>query len=158
MASPCTLSLRTINAQVDDDSHEAIQLICHTCLNLISLTLRNGSYDLDGDFINQSIAQHCPLIESMSTKHWTLTDAGLDTLATIHTMYSSGSTLKQPKVFSSECTSAALKRVVEANPYLRALKVANVDDGLVSCIGRCCGNLKRLALYTNETKPLAGSI
>ena len=84
--SQCRPFLRTIEGRVDDSSLEAIQCLCKACPNIRSLVLWNDVCALDGDFISHNVAQYCPLMEQLSTERWTLTDAGLDALALVHTL------------------------------------------------------------------------
>ena len=150
VASQCGPSLRTIRAKVDDNALEAIQSLCQACSNLRSLSLRNSSAELlNGDAIILAAVQHCPSIEVLSTERWTLTDAGLNALANIHT-------LKQLKVTSPGCTSTVIQRVLRANSSLVLIRVyiAHVDDALVCCIGNYCGNFKSLALIRQASSTL----
>lgn len=121
----------------------SIQSLCLVCPCLRTLCLGNNEYDLDGDFIAHHVTQYCTLIESMSIERWTVTDAGLGALAAIHT-------LKQLKLSSIACSSAAIQRVLVANRNLTLLviMIASIADALVSCIGSCCRNLTRLELYS----------
>ena len=153
VASQCGPSLRSIRAKVDDDALGAIQSLCRACSNLRSLSLRNSSDELlNGDAIILTAVQHCPSIEVLSTERWTLTDAGLDLLASIYT-------LKQLKITSPGCTSAVIQRVLRANPSLVLIRVyiAHLDDALVRCIGNYCGNLKSLALIRHSSTLLNDS-
>ena len=148
IASYCGLSLREFEAQVNEYALEAIKSLCQACPNLRSLSLGNEGDALNGDEIILAVAHHCPLIESMSTRLWGLTDAGLNTMATIHT-------LRELDVASDDCTSAAIEPVLKANPELTFLTfhTPDVDDALVRCIGGYCGNLKRLKLCQSEDHP-----
>ena len=140
IASHCGPSLRTIALSVSSNSLKPILYICRACPNLRSLTLRTS--ELNGDPIVPAVVQYCPSIEHLSTEWWDLTDAGLDTLATIHT-------LTQLKVSAGKCTSAAIQRVLRANPNLAYISVdtAVVGDALLRCIGDCCRIIKRLEWY-----------
>ena len=102
-ASNCTSALRTIQAEVKYSSLEAIKTICQACPNLRSLYLENDSSDLEGDEIIQAVVQYYPMIETMSTERWYLTDVSMDALAAIHT-------LKELEVcaFSALCSSQAV--------------------------------------------------
>lgn len=145
-ASASAPNLRAIVATVGSKSLAAIQTLCKACPNLRDLSLRSSAIgifgdELRGDKIIKAVAQYCPLIESMSTETWKVTDVGLDILATIPT-------LREIKVASFECTSTAIQRVIESHPNLTCVGVDTtvVDDALVSCIGRCCRNLIKVNL------------
>lgn len=151
MASHCCPSLQIIKAQVDDNALEAIRAICKACPNLRSLSLCNDHFETKGDEIIQTLVQHCPFIETMSSsisEPWELTDAGLDALATIHN-------LKNLELYAYDCTSAAIQRVLQSNPQLTFLHVYReaIDDALVRCIGRCCGHLTSLQLSLDSSGP-----
>lgn len=139
--SHCAKSLQTIEAQVNDNAIEEIQSLCRACPNMMSLKLRPVRVDLDGDLISQSLAQYCPLIEVMSTGRWTLTDTGLTALACMHN-------LKELSLKLHGCTSAAVQRVLQSNPQLTSIILEGdyIDDALVRCMGRCCGNLRSIRL------------
>ena len=141
-ASQCCPSLEIIEAVVDDDAVEAIQFLCKACPYIRNLYLGNNSSNLDGDAIVQTVAKQCPFIEVLSTDRWTLTDAGLDALATVHY-------LTELSLRSDNCTSAAIQRVVEATTNLTVFSVHTsvIDDALVSCIGSLCGHLTSLDLH-----------
>ena len=151
-ASQCSPSLEIIEAVVDDNAAEAIQFLCKACPYIRNLYLGNNSSNLDGDAIVQTVAKYCPFIEVLSTDRWTLTDAGLDALATIHY-------LTELSVRSDDCTSAAVQRVLRANPNLTVLSIyiPGIDDALVSCIGRCSGNLTRLDLHQDRVDHTVGT-
>ena len=138
-SSRCAPSLRTIDAKVNNDAVEAIQTLCQASPDLRSLNLRNDIHALEGDAITQTVVQHCPLIEALPTYLWNMTDTSLNALANIHT-------LKQAHIFDYDYSKDAVQRVLEANPNLVAIGLGCVDDALVRCIGRCCGNLTRLVL------------
>ena len=148
IASCCGLSLRKFEAQVNEYALEAIKSLCQACPNLRSLSLANDGDALNGDEIIQTVAHHCPMIESMSTRLWGLTDAGLNTMATMQT-------LKELDVASDDCTSAAIEPVLKANPELTFLTfhTPDVDDALLRCIGTYCEKLKRLKLCQSEDHP-----
>lgn len=143
-ASRCAQSLRTIDAKVNDAALVAIQTLCQSCPNLRSLHLENDNHELYGDAIIQTVLQHCPLIEALPTYSWDMTDTSLNALANIHT-------LKQLHMSDYDYTSEAVQRVLTANSKLVALGLGSVDDALVKCIGRCCGNLTKLVLGRDAT-------
>ena len=105
---------------------------------------------LPGDELIPTIAQCCPLIESIPTERWSLTDVGLNILANIPT-------LRELKLTSDVCTSAAAQRLIEAHPNLTliSLEGKDLDDALVNCIGRHCGNLRSLKLYKSRSSFLS---
>ena len=151
-ASQSRTLLRTIEAKVDDSSLEAIRCLCKACPSIRSLILWSDDRALDGNLISHCVAQNCPLIESMSTEHWYLTDDGMDALALIHT-------LKELRVSGSECTSSAIQSVFRSNPHLTLIRLYGkyIDDTLVSSIGNYCRNLKRLILSKCEKNPSLNS-
>ena len=145
-ASQCCPTLRIIKAEVSVESADAIKDLCQTCPNLITLDLVTDMNELLGDEILRTIAKNCPMIESISTERWHLTDVGVKALATMHR-------LRELKLGFKNCTSAAVQRVITANPNLSviSMKVLEVDEALVNCIGRCCGNLTRLELFRTSS-------
>ena len=145
-ASQCCSSLRIIKAEVSVESADAIKELCQACPNLITLDLVIDMNELSGDEIIRTIAKNCHMIESISTEHWHLTDVGVKALATIHS-------LRELKLGFKNCTSAAVQRVITANPNLSviSMKILEVDDALVNCIGRCSGNLTKLELFRTSS-------
>ena len=145
-ASRCRSNLLDIVADVDDDDNcrVAMQHLCRGCPNLKSLHL-DPIYFL-GDVILRALAQYCPLIESISTEVWEFTNTGLNALATLHN-------LTKLEVSSSACSSAAVQGVLRANPNIALLTIymSDVDDALVNCIGRCCGNLKTFNISREDS-------
>ena len=152
--SQCGPLLRSIKARVVEDSLEAIQSLCQASLNLRCLSIHStADRGLDGDYICQTVAQYCPLIESLSTAQWDLTDAGLGALATVHN-------LKELKVSNFECISASIQRVLQANPNISIISLEGdyIDDALVRCIGRCSGSLRSLHLYSCDSLALSDDV
>ena len=141
--------LRVVDANVDDSSIDAIKSVCRACPNLRILNLMNISDILPGDEVIQTIAQYCPQIEKLSTEYETMTDAGLDALASIHM-------LSHLDIYTYRSTSATVQRVLRSNPLLTLLiiYIAGVDDALVRCIGNYCGNLNKLKLYPSSSPTL----
>lgn len=147
VASACRPSLTTINVWID--SLKAIESLCRACPNLRSLHIWNKIVDTHGDEVTQIVVRHCPLIEVLATD-WTLTDAGLNSLSTLHTLS------ELSLCTDATCTSAAVQRVLSANPTtLVTVKIAiyDIDDALVRCIGKHCRNLKSLELYLDKKSP-----
>ena len=141
IASLCGLSLRVIDASVTHDV-DILQTICKACPNLRVLNLGCTVVGEPGDGIIQAAVQYCPNIEVVpSDPRWRLTSAGIDPLATIHT-------LRELTAIHVTNTSESVQRVIQANPHLTKLFVFGplVDDALVNCIGRCCVNLKNIKL------------
>lgn len=134
--SQCCRSLRTIKAKVGKESGGVIKTLCQACPNLIALRLTfDINVSLITDVIIVAIVHYCPFIEVLPTGH--LTNISMRALATIHT-------LKEFRLFFSNCTSAAVQRVIEANPRLTNISLGGkyVDYSLVMCIGRHCRNLR----------------
>lgn len=148
-ASRCGQSLRSIKAKVEDESQVAIHSICQACPGLRDLSLQNNSIGLDGDFMAQTVAQCCPLIEVLATQSWRVTDTSLNTLATIHT-------LKELKLRNGICASAAIQAVLQSNPNITSIDLFGeyIDDALVRSIGRYCGSLKSLELFKRGSPAL----
>ena len=127
---------------MDNDSKEAIIALCKSCPNLTICDLQCRSDEsINGDEVIQTVVRHCPLIEVLPIAKWTLTDAAVDSLATIHT-------LKVIK-FSSDSTytSESLQHAIHANPMLEELDLCgktSLDAASVSSIGRNCGNLRKV--------------
>lgn len=143
-ASQCGPSLLSIKAEVDDDSLEVIKSLFPICPNIRSLDLENYSVVARDDEVILTALQYCPLIEVLPTAN--LTDISLNALATIHT-------LRDLKLFDYvSCSSQAIQYVLQSNPHMQSLDLqgSHLDDALVNCIGRYCGNLKRLELYRDE--------
>ena len=138
IAHHCGPTLRTINTEIDDNSLDAIQCICRACPNLRDLSLRCIGAEPNGDDLILTAVQHCPLIEVLPCLR-TVTDIAMNVLATIHT-------LKQLSMPSYDCTSSAIQHVLRVNPNLADIFLLSRDDTLVNCIGRYCGNLKRLTI------------
>ena len=149
-ASHYELSLRSIYTEVSRDAPEMIKGTCRACPNLRFLHMRNDMTALDGDVIIQTVSQYCPFIEQLSTENWILTDAGLNALASVHT-------LKELKVSSDGCSSMACQHVLQSNPNLALLSICveDVDEALVRCIGRYCRNLKHSDLTQENSSPLS---
>ena len=148
MAAHCGLSLRIIEAQVNDDSFEAIKRICQACTNLTLLDLYYFNDEVSDDFILAPI-QYCPLVEVLPTRSIRLTDATLNGMASIHT-------LKQLRI-SGDFESAAVQRALQSNPGLTLIsidKTDNIDDALVGCVGRYCGSLTSLKLLGEQSLTL----
>ena len=140
--SNCGPSMRTIETKVDDHSYKAIKSICRACPNLRSLMLTSSVASIEGDEIIQTVAQHCPFMESILTEHWILSNAGMDALANMHN-------LKDLDLSLHNCPIAPIRRILQSNPQLTLLHVYReaIDDALVRCIGNYCRNLKRLDLH-----------
>ena len=140
IATHCGPNLRSINTKVGDNSLEAIQSICRACPNLRDLSLRFIGDEPNSNELILTVVQCCPLIELLPSLRY-ITDVAMNALATINT-------LKQISVFSDNCTSAAVQRVLKSNPSLGGLVFHGsfIDDALVNCIGRSFGHLKRLTI------------
>ena len=142
IASYCGSSLRVIKAEVNSDSKEAIIALCKSCPNLTICDLQCQSEEnINGDEVIQAAVRHCLLIEVLPIAKWTLTDAAVGSLATIHT-------LKVLKL-SSSCTYAyeSLYRALHANPSLEELEIhgkSHINATAESSIGRHCGNLRKV--------------
>lgn len=144
-ASHCAPNLRSIRARVDDNSLQAIMSVCRACPNLINLDLVFEPGDLCGDEVILTAVQSCPLIEVLPTNNLQLTNIAINAMFTIHS-------LRELKLTSKECTSAAIQGVLSANPNLTVLSIdtAAIDSALVSCIGNCCRNLTDLMLNPHK--------
>ena len=145
--------LRIIKALVDHNSLETLKLLCQACPNLIKLQLIFAHSEVLIDGVILAAVQYCPLIEELPTQSMCLTDTALNALATI-------STLKTLKLYPRRCTSAAIQRVLQSNrANLLTISIEGefVDDALVRCIGRCCGNLKSLKLVLYGTLAFSDS-
>ena len=145
IACHCGPNLRIVEAKsLDFDSREEIKAIFKVCTNLA--VLRDSSrayYHTAGDEVILTAVQHCPTIEVLPTHVWHLTDIAMNALSTIHT-------LKELKLFAyfKSCSSAAIQRVLQSNPLIQSIDLEGslIDDALVKCISKYCGNLKRLEL------------
>ena len=133
--------LRVIKALVDHNSLEILKSLCQACPNLIKLQLIFAHSEVLIDGVILAAVQYCTLIEELPTQSHGLTDTALNALATIRT-------LKTLKLYTRWCTSSAVQCVLQSNLSLITLSLEGtyVDDALVRCIGRCCGNLKSLKL------------
>ena len=153
IATHCGPSLRTIKAKVGSESRVPLESICQACPNLVALRLTFSGFFLNIDVIIPAIVQYCHLIEVLPTGR--ITDISLDSLAALHS-------LKELKLLRDNCTSAAVQRVLQSNTHITDidLKGTLVDNALVRCIGRCCGNLICLRLLKDSSEqatPLSDS-
>ena len=145
IACYCGANLRIIDAKsIDYDSRDEVKAIFKVCTNLS--VLRDSSqayYHTSGDDVIITAVQHCPSIEVLPTHVWHLTDVAMNALSTMHT-------LKELKLFAyfKSCSSAAIQRVLQSNPLIQSLDLEGslIDDALVKCMSKYCGNLKRLEL------------
>ena len=89
--------------------------------------------------------QYCPLIEVLPICR--ITDISLNALPALHN-------LRVLELPCNSCTSAAVQQVIESNPLITEIDLegALVDDALLRCIGRWCGNLRYLFLYKNSSE------
>ena len=138
-------SLRIIRAQVDENALEAAKSICKVCPNLIVFDLDHDCLD-NGDDLVLTAVKYCPLIEVPPTDSLSLTDVSMKALSTIHT-------LREFKLFSSNCTCTGIQRVLQSNPNLTLLSIniTEVNDALVRCIGHYCRNLQSLEFIIYES-------
>ena len=154
-ASACCPSLRIIQARVKKHHKsiklliankalcETIQSICKACPNLTTLRLMLPSSNINIDEVILTAARYCPMIEVLPTA--SVTTLGVDALATIHT-------LKELRLSSPGFTSTAVQSVLISNPRLTDISLAGeyIDDSLVRCIGRHCGNLRSISLLKDS--------
>ena len=147
-ASHCASLLQLIQTKVDPKPLGVLLLLCRACPNLRSFSLYSNGTILNGDGIIQTIAQYCPLIQHLSTERRSITNVGMDALATIHTL----TCLELSPGF----TSAAVQRVLESNPYIERMDLRGffIDDALIRCIGRISGNLRSLRLFKHKSTAL----
>ena len=144
-SSPYKSSLRVINTDVGYPSLNEIKAICQTCPKLLILDLRCVDFSdrhdtISGDEVVKTILQCCPLIQMIPIENWPLTDAAIDSLASIHSL------TKLSLGDNADCSSLAIQRVLQSNPNLSYVHFTGefIDDALFSCIGNNCGNLKIL--------------
>ena len=147
IAHHCGPALRTMNTEIDDNSLKAIQSMCRACPNLRALSLRCIGAEPNGDDLILTAMQHCPSIEVLPSLRY-ITDIAMNALATIHT-------LKHLSIPSDDCTSSAVQKVLRANPNLADIFLLSQNDALVNCIGRYCGNLKRLTIGREFPPPIS---
>lgn len=142
IAAHCGPSLRVIEATIYLGSVYDLISLCETCPNLTEGKFVPHFPGVPGDKIVQTIVQYCPLIEVLTMNQWKLTKAAMNALASLNTL----------KAFqlddSQKIKSSAIQRVLQANPFISniCLEGPSINAGLISGIGRHCGNLTSLVL------------
>ena len=142
IAAHCGSNLCVIETSVYLGSEYDLVSLCRKCPNLTEFRLTSGRSQSSGVEVIEAIALSCPLIEIISLEHWTLSDAAMTALASLHTFKA----LKFVK--SHQISSSAIQRVLQANPHMTEICIDGpfIDAALVSCIGCFCRNLTNLTL------------
>ena len=132
-----------ISGHVNDESPQPIRLICQNCPNLLHLQLYSYGGDC-GDEVIKYAVRYCRSIQSLPTDTWSYTNTAVKAIATINTL------TKLHLKRSARCSTVQLVLISNLSLIDLSLSGPCINDSLVSCIGKYCGNLTSLKLLRDE--------